>query len=75
MLFSNFNVTFHPSLADANANTNSINNNEYTNLSNPQTIYVRVEDGQSGCFNSNLSFEIDFCHRLYEVVNNYEISL
>ncbi|SEB40229.1 gliding motility-associated C-terminal domain-containing protein [Tenacibaculum sp. MAR_2009_124] len=56
--YSNFNVTFHPTLADANANINGINSNEYTNLSTPQTIYIRVEDKQSGCYNTNLTFDI-----------------
>ena len=38
------NLTYHITLADAEANVNPISNpTEYTNIVNPQTIYVRVE--------------------------------
>lgn len=44
-------VTFHLSEADAIANANPINDTlPYTNISNPQTLYARVENNQTGCF-------------------------
>ncbi|MBT8265740.1 MAG: gliding motility-associated C-terminal domain-containing protein [Bacteroidia bacterium] len=51
---ADFVVTYHESLADAQAGINALSS-PYTNLSNPQTIYVRVEDvdavgSTSGCF-------------------------
>ena len=43
--------TFHTSLNDANNGTNAITNIEnYTNISNPQTIYIRIQKDMVGCF-------------------------
>ena len=56
--FSNFNVSFHNSLNEANTNSNPINNSTYTNLRTPQDIFVRVENKRSGCFNTNVNFQI-----------------
>ncbi|WP_445457141.1 DUF7619 domain-containing protein [Flavobacterium sp. HNIBRBA15423] len=45
------NVTFHLSEMDANNNSNAIiNTTAYTNISNPQVIYARVESPDTGCF-------------------------
>ena len=45
-----FNVTYHVSISDAGQGINPLALS-YTNTSNPQTIYVRVEDANApGCF-------------------------
>ncbi|WP_298900334.1 gliding motility-associated C-terminal domain-containing protein [uncultured Psychroserpens sp.] len=45
-----FNVTYHLSLADAQANIGALAS-PYTNISNPQTIFVRIEDANANfCF-------------------------
>ncbi len=44
-------ITFHESQADANAGVNSIvNTSNYVNISNPQTIYIRLERLSDGEF-------------------------
>ncbi len=45
-------VTFHNSLADAQTGENPISNSEnYTNISNPETIYLRIiQDQDDECF-------------------------
>jgi gliding motility-associated-like protein len=46
-------ITYHQTQADADSGTNIIDLGElYNNLSNPQTIYVRVESVANGCFNT-----------------------
>ncbi len=54
-----FNTTFHLSQFDADINQNAIANaSAYVNISNPQTIYVRVEKvDEPGCF-STVSFDL-----------------
>lgn len=54
-----FNVSFHTTELDAQANTNAITNpSAYENVSDPETIYVRVENvDQPSCF-SIVSFEL-----------------
>lgn len=48
-------VNFYESLSDAEVSVNPITNpNNYTNTSNPQTIFVRVEDTDSGDFETTL---------------------
>ncbi|MDP2687962.1 MAG: T9SS type A sorting domain-containing protein [Aequorivita sp.] len=55
---SDFQVFFYETEADAQNNTNPINNSmSYENTSNPQTIFVRVENVNTGCFVVT-SFEI-----------------
>ncbi|WP_369999535.1 PKD domain-containing protein, partial [Winogradskyella sp.] len=50
---TDFNVTYHLSFADADANTGVLPLN-YTNTVNPQPIYVRVENiGDSSCYNAS----------------------
>ena len=48
-------VTYYETQADAETDTNALAS-AYTNLSNPQTIYVRVEDNTTGCY---VTFEMD----------------
>ena len=46
-------VTFHTSFDDADTDTNAISDADsraYTNLTTVQTLFVRVEDGTSGCY-------------------------
>ena len=46
-------VRYYETQADADADTNAINpDNSYTNLVNLQTLYVRVIDGNTNCFDS-----------------------
>ncbi len=52
-----FNVTYHLSQSDANTNTGSLST-PYTNISNPQTIYVRVEDANATFCSSSTSFNL-----------------
>ena len=47
---SGFTYTHHLTFADAQAAVNSVNPSPFTNTSNPQTIYVRVENTTTGCF-------------------------
>lgn len=59
---SDFAVTYHVSLEDAQAGENPLTS-PYTNTANPQTIYIRVEDvnavgSDSGCFVTT-SFNIE----------------
>jgi gliding motility-associated-like protein len=44
----NYNISYHYTNAEAQNNTNGINS-PIQNTSNPQTIYVRIEDTDSGC--------------------------
>ena len=46
---TNKTVTFHTTESDANTGNNPLGNT-FNNTSNPQTIYVRIEDNTSGCF-------------------------
>jgi len=49
---TDFNLTYHETLIDAETGENPIiNTDSYQNLSNPQTIYVRLEDINNGCVN------------------------
>jgi len=45
---SNYTITYHVSAADASNDENPLPDN-YTNISNPQTIYVSIRDTFSGC--------------------------
>ncbi len=47
-------MTYYESQTDADNNVNTITQPEsYTNTANPQTIYVRVEDANTGSYNTN----------------------
>ena len=48
----NYNVTYYTSLPDAQNELNPIAGN-YTNTNNPQLIFVRIEDTDSGCLAIN----------------------
>lgn len=45
----NLSVVYYPSLADAQNGTGALDN-DYTNLSNPQALSVKITDSTSGCF-------------------------
>ncbi len=55
-----FTITYHTSLVDADADANPITTStSYTNLSNPQTIFVRIDNNDNNdCYNTT-SFEIE----------------
>ncbi len=54
---TDFNVTYHLTLAEAQANTGALTS-PYTNISNPQTIFVRIEDANAlFCF-ATTSFDL-----------------
>jgi valyl-tRNA synthetase len=50
-LASDYTVSYYVSAADAASGTSPLPN-VYTNISSPQTIYVRVENNQTGCVNA-----------------------
>ncbi|PTM08019.1 MAG: hypothetical protein DA407_09140, partial [Bacteroidetes bacterium] len=54
---ADFTITYHESQVDADSGANTLVS-PYTNISNPQIIYVRVEDNVTGCFVSSVNFEI-----------------
>jgi len=45
---SSFNVTYHVSTEDAENNASAISG-LYTNVSNPQIVYARIENGEGSC--------------------------
>jgi len=49
---NDFIVTYHPTVADALANTNALANG-FENTTNPQTVFIRVENSSTGCVNTN----------------------
>ncbi|MEY8849848.1 choice-of-anchor L domain-containing protein, partial [Psychroserpens sp. XS_ASV72] len=53
---SDFTLTYHESQSDADLGTNSLTS-PYTNVTNPQIIYIRIEDNTTGCFETT-SFSI-----------------
>lgn len=53
---TNVTVSFHETLMDAESGTNAIPS-PYTNISNPQTIYVRVEELSTGNYDTT-SFDL-----------------
>ena len=54
---ANFTISYHETQADADTGANALVS-PYTNIGNPQIIYVRVEDNVTGCFVSSVNFEI-----------------
>ena len=55
---TNVQVTYHLNSNDALIGENAIpNSTSFTNTSNPQTIYTRITDTNSGCFNTT-EFEL-----------------
>ena len=55
---SNFVVTFHIDLADAQTGSNPLDTNAYENEVNNQLIFVRVVNNQTFCVYDDLSFQI-----------------
>ena len=56
---NDFTLTYHETLADAQLGTPFIGNpTAYDNLTNPQTIYVRLADNNSICFTLLGEFEL-----------------
>ncbi|EDP95371.1 hypothetical protein KAOT1_10626 [Kordia algicida OT-1] len=51
-MVADFTVTYHPTVADALANTNALANG-FENTSDPQTVFIRVENNVTGCVNTN----------------------
>jgi gliding motility-associated-like protein len=47
---TNRSVLFYANAADAMAGANSLDENSYTNTSNPQTISYRLVNGSTGCY-------------------------
>jgi gliding motility-associated-like protein len=46
-------ISYHDSQANADAGTNPLDTTSYTNTSNPQTVYVRIENvNNMSCFNT-----------------------
>jgi gliding motility-associated-like protein len=47
----NIEISYFESIAEADANTNAISNPEdYTNTSNPQTVYIKITNTISNCY-------------------------
>jgi gliding motility-associated-like protein len=46
---ADFTITYHESQLDAESSSNSLVS-PYTNTSNPQTVFIRIEDNNTGCF-------------------------
>ncbi|PQJ20745.1 T9SS type B sorting domain-containing protein [Tenacibaculum sp. SG-28] len=53
-----FEVTFHETATDAQTGDAALDEDQYQNTSNNQTIFVRVLNNQTGCINTNLTFNI-----------------
>lgn len=53
-----FAVTYHETQADADNNTAALVS-PYTNLSNPQLVYVRITNTITGCYKSVVSFNLE----------------
>jgi hypothetical protein len=52
---SDYKISFHTSSSDAYKGTNAINNpSSYENYHNPQVVYVRVENSNSGSFETGI---------------------
>lgn len=54
---TDYSVTYHLSQTEADTNTGALTS-PFENTSNPQTIYVRVENLITGCFVTNLNFQL-----------------
>ncbi|NNK83835.1 MAG: T9SS type B sorting domain-containing protein [Flavobacteriaceae bacterium] len=56
---ANTSTAFYETLTDAQNSTNPINENAYSNITNPQTIYVQVINDNSECFSiAELELEV-----------------
>ncbi|TXE18282.1 T9SS type B sorting domain-containing protein [Psychroserpens burtonensis] len=54
---ADFNVTYHLTLAEAQADSGALTS-PYTNISNPQTIFVRIEDANAQFCFATASFDL-----------------
>jgi len=52
-----YRATYHLTQVDADNDMNRLVS-PYNNIANPQTIYTRVEDINSGCFNTSVNFDL-----------------
>ena len=73
---ADFNFSYFATLEDAQDDENPIQNNtDYTNTSNPQTLFVRVEDNNSGCADiSTLTIQIEDVAIIDEQLNLCDIN-
>ena len=53
-----FTVTFHETQADATSGANALTSPYSNTIANQQTIYVRVLNDDTGCFNDDFTFDI-----------------
>ncbi|MBU2951607.1 T9SS type B sorting domain-containing protein [Tamlana agarivorans] len=80
------NISFHETRDDANNNTNSLPTN-YTNITNPQTIFVRIESDDSLCFvveeiginiitapNVTDALPLVYCDADYDGITNFDLT-
>lgn len=64
------NISYHTTQLDAQENTNALTNSNYTNVVNPQTLFVRIESDDSLCFVvETLSLNIISAPDISEVAN------
>ncbi len=56
---ANYTITYYDSQANADSGQNPING-LYTTQSNPDTIYVRVEDNTTHCYITSINFDLLF---------------
>jgi gliding motility-associated-like protein len=49
---SDFTITYHPTVAEALAGTGALVNG-FENTTDPQTVFIRVENNATGCVNTN----------------------
>lgn len=54
---ANFDISYFETSADAESYFNNISNSIYNNTTNPQTLYVRIQNQENGCF-SILTFSL-----------------
>jgi len=74
--FSNLTVTYYTSQADADSGTNPIANpTVYSNTTNPQVIYVRIQENVNGCYETT-SFQLIVVniHNCFDVIDNQNLS-
>ncbi|WP_299890604.1 T9SS type A sorting domain-containing protein [uncultured Lacinutrix sp.] len=64
---SDYSISYHVSQNNADTNNNPIVNlNNYTNITNPQVIYVRLEDNVTGSFDTtSLNLEVQIAPTIF----------
>ena len=59
-IFTGITISYHTSQNDADNNTSVIiTPTAYENISNPQTVFVRLENNLTGCFNTETNFDLN----------------